>query len=278
MMKRFGLTYTRRITRPNYNQLNPFKNYVDAHTSNMGNPDLKPSYSDNVALTAGFGRYLTLTGNYIYTKDQLTIIPTLDPATGDQVMHYDNFGSTTLIGGGVALTELPLGKYISFTLNANAYDYRSLEVNSTSRVVGQTGAPTVYDRHSFLGTAYACLTFNLPKDWKVQLDGYYSTPITVGYLQTSSNEIVNLGVKKTALEGRLLISLQVNDLLRTMSNSFDVVYADGVVSQYEQNYLMQKVSIGLQWNFGSAQRPLKHRNVGTLDELDRTSNSSGQLN
>ena len=278
MMKRFGLTYTRRITRPNYNQLNPFKNYVDAHTSNMGNPDLKPSYSDNVALTAGFGRYLTLTGNYIYTKDQLTIIPTLDPATGDQVMHYDNFGSTTLIGGGVALTELPLGKYISFTLNANAYDYRSLEVNSTSRVVGQTGAPTVYDRHSFLGTAYACFTFNLPKNWKVQLDGYYSTPITVGYLQTSSNEMVNLGVKKTALEGRLLISLQVNDLLRTMSNSFDVVYADGVVSQYVQNYLMQKVSIGLQWNFGSAQRPLKHRNVGTLDELDRTSNSSGQLN
>jgi hypothetical protein len=85
-------------------------------------------------------------------------------------------------------------------------------------------------------------------------------------------------VKKTALEGRLLISLQVNDLLRTMSNSFDVVYADGVVSQYVQNYLMQKVSVGLQWNYGSAQRPLKHRNVGTLDELDRTSNSSGQLN
>ena len=278
MMKRLGLSYTRRITRPNYNQLNPFKNYVDAHTSNMGNPDLKPSYSDNLALTAGFGRYLTLTGNYIHTKDQLTVIPILDPATGDQVMHYDNFGSTTLLGGGVSLTELPLGKYISLTLNANAYDYRSLELQSTTRIVGQAGEPTVYDRHSFLGTAYACLTFNLPKDWKVQLDGYYSSPITVGYLHTSTNEMVNLGVKKTALKGRMILSLQVNDLLRTMSNSFEVEYADGVVSKYEQNYLMQKVSFGLQWNFGTAQRPLKHRNVGTLDELDRTSNSSGQLN
>lgn len=278
MMKRFGLSYTRRITRPNYYQLNPFKNYVDAYTSNMGNPDLKPSYSDNVSLTAGFGRYVTLMGNFIRTKDQLTVIPILDPATGDQVMHYDNFGSTTLLGGGVSLTELPLGKYISLTLNANAYDYRSLELQSTTRIVGQAGEPTVYDRHSFLGTAYACLTFNLPKDWKVQLDGYYSSPITVGYLHTSTNEMVNLGVKKTALKGRMILSLQVNDLLRTMSNSFEVEYADGVVSKYEQNYLMQKVSFGLQWNFGTAQRPLKHRNVGTLDELDRTSNSSGQLN
>ena len=277
MMKRLGLSYTRRITRPNYNQLNPFKNYVDAHTSNMGNPDLKPSYSHNFSLTAGFGRYLTLMGNYIHTKDQLTIIPTIDPATGDQVMHYDNFGTTTLLGGGVSLTELPLGKYLSLTLNANAYDYRSLELNSTSRVVGQEGEATVYDRHSFLATAYACLTLNLPQNWKVQLDGYYSSPVTVGYLRTSPNEMVNLGVKKTAMEGRLILSLQVNDLLRTMSNSFDVVYADGVTSSYTQDYLMQKVSVGLQWNFGSAQRPLKHRNVGTLDELERTANTSGQL-
>ena len=278
MMKRLGLSYTRRISRPNYNQLNPFKNYVDAHTSNMGNPDLKPSYSDNLSLTAGFGRYLTLTGNFIHTKDQLTIIPTIDPTTGDQVMHYDNFGSTTLLGGGVALTEMPIGKYLSFTLNANAYDYRSLELQSTSRIIGQEGEPTVYDRHSFLGTAYACLTLNLPKDWKIQLDGYYSSPVTVGYLHTSPNEMVNLGVKKTALEGRLILSLQVNDLLRTMSNSFEVDYGDGVVSKYEQNYLMQKVNFGLQWNFGTAQRPLKHRNVGTLDELERTANGSGKLN
>lgn len=278
MMKRLGLSYTRRITRPNYNQLNPFKNYVDAHTSNMGNPDLQPSFSDNVALTAGFGRYLTLSGNFIYTKDQLTIIPTLDPATGDQVMHYDNFGSTTLLGGGVALTELPLGKFISFTLNANAYDYHSREPQSINRIIGQEGEPSVYDRHSFLGTAYACFTFNLPQNWKVQLDGYYSSPIIVGYLHTSPNEMVNLGVKKTAMEGRLLLSLQVNDLLRTMSNSFEVEYADGVKSAYEQNYLFQKISFGLQWNFGTAQKPLKHRNVGKLDELERASNTSGQLN
>jgi hypothetical protein len=90
--------------------------------------------------------------------------------------------------------------------------------------------------------------------------------------------MVNLGVKKTALSGRLVLSLQVNDLLRTMSNSFDVVYADGVTSRYTQDYLFQKVKLGLQWNFGASQKPLRHRNVGTLEELDRASNSSGKIN
>lgn len=276
--KRGGLTYSRRITRPNYNQLNPFQNYVDAHTSNMGNPDLKPSYSDNVSLTAGFGRYLTLMANFIYTKDQLTVIPTLDPSTGNQVMHYDNFGSTTLMGGGLAFTEFPIGKVLTFSLNAHAYDYRSYDAASTSRVAGQTSAPTVYDKHSLLASAYAVLTLNLPAQWKVQIDGYYSTPIIVGYLHTSSNELVNLGVKKSAFDGRLLFSLQVNDIFRTMSNSFDVLYADGVVSKFEQNYLMQKVTLGVQWKFGSAQKPLRQRNVGTLDELERATNTSGQIN
>ena len=276
--KRLGLTYSRRITRPNYNQLNPFQNYVDAHTSNMGNPDLKPSYSDNVSFTVGFGRYLTLMANFIYTKDQLTVIPTLDPATGNQVMHYNNFGSTTLLGGGLALTEFPIGKMLTFSLNAHAYDYRSLDPASTSLVVGQSATPTVYDRHSLLASAYAVLSLNLPRQWKVQLDGYYSTPIIVGYIHTSSNELVNLALKKAAFDGRLLFSLQINDILRTMSNSFDVVYADGVTSSFEQNYLMQKVSLGLQWNFGTAQKPLRQRNVGTLDELERASNTSGQLN
>ena len=101
--------------------------------------------------------------------------------------------------------------------------------------------------------------------------------MVVGYLKTGSNELVNLGVKKTALDGRMILSLQVRDLLRTMSSNFDVLYADGIVSTTEQIFLYQKVSLGLQWNFGTAQRPLKHRNVGTLDELERTSNATGQI-
>ena len=278
MMKRASLSYTRRIARPRYNQLNPFRNYVDAHTCNEGNPDLKPAYSDNFALTVGFGRYVTLSGNYIYTKDQHSIRPILDPLTGEQVMKHDNFGTTALLGGGVTLTELPLGKLFTFTLNAYAYDYFSSDTATESRVSGMETDEGAYRVHSLLASLYGCLTLNLKDTWKIQLDGNYTSPMVAGYMQTRPMGLVNLGVKKTALDGRLILTLNFNDLFRTMNNSFDVIYSNDIASQFSQRYLIQKVSVGLQWNFGAAQRPLRQRNVGILDESSRVDSGSGLLN
>jgi hypothetical protein len=53
-----NFNYGRRINRPNYQQFNPFFNYVDDYTFNSGNPELKPFYLHNLQLryqnTAGF--------------------------------------------------------------------------------------------------------------------------------------------------------------------------------------------------------------------------------
>lgn len=270
MMKRYGISYTRRIQRPNYAQLNPFQNYIDAHTSNMGNPDLRPAFSDNLNLTAGFGQYVTIAGTFVNIKDNISHTPIIDPATGDQVLRADNIGSNRLLGGSVTLSELPLGKHLTLMLNASLYDFRTSAPAEASLIAGLPASGQPYEVHSLYSADYACLTLILPQDWKVQLDGYLSTPVTQGYLRVGWSYAANVAVKKSALDGRLLFSLSVNDLFRTMSNDF-VIYSGGVlVSSYAQQYLIQKVSVGLQWNFGQAQKPLKHRNVGTLDEASRT--------
>lgn len=266
--KRFNLSYTRRIQRPHFSQLNPFENYIDAHTANVGNPDLKPCYSDNVYLTAGFGRYVTVYASFMNISDQISHTPLIDLATGDQKLRADNFGTTRLLGGGLTLAELPLGKQFTLLVNAGAYDYHNYSPAMPSLVVGQAGGDA-YDVHSFYGSFYGCLTWNLPKQWKVQLDGFVSSPVTSGYMHVNWNYMCNLGLKKTALDGRLLLSLNINDLFRTMNANFDIVAGQGVESSYKQRYLMQKVTVGLQWNFGATQKPLKQRKVGALDEASR---------
>src|SRR5690606_35327690 len=45
------INFSRRITRPSYNQLNPFKFYLDPTTSKAGNPDLNPQTTMNYELT-----------------------------------------------------------------------------------------------------------------------------------------------------------------------------------------------------------------------------------
>ena len=43
-MHTFSVSYSRRISRPWYGQLNPFINLLDSNSINSGNPELKASY------------------------------------------------------------------------------------------------------------------------------------------------------------------------------------------------------------------------------------------
>jgi outer membrane receptor protein involved in Fe transport len=57
---RLTLSYTSRIGRPSFNQLNPFRNYVDANSYVEGNPDLDPQLSDQLALSVNFKTHYNL--------------------------------------------------------------------------------------------------------------------------------------------------------------------------------------------------------------------------
>ena len=85
-------------------------------------------------------------------------------------------------------------------------------------------------------------------------------------------------MKKTTLDGRLIFNASFNDIFRTMSNDFSIIAAQGVTTTYNQQYLMQRVKVGLQWNFGAAQKPLRHRNVGNFDEAGRIGQVSAGAN
>ena len=74
---RLGFSYTRRIDRPRYEQLNPTKTYVDSKTYTQGNPDIQPQYSDNFALNIGYGQHLSLSLNYYSVSLVINLIPSL---------------------------------------------------------------------------------------------------------------------------------------------------------------------------------------------------------
>ena len=274
MMHRYSMTYTRRIQRPHYSQLNPFQNYIDAHTSNMGNPNLTPSFSDIVSLNVGLGQYVNITANYIHNTDVISYAPEINPETGDQVLFATNIGVNNLLGGSFTLSELPLGKHVTLMINSSLYDFHNTSPSTANIITGVAAPDQPYDVRSLYSASYACLTWLMPKDWKLQLDGFVSSPVTQGYMHIDWNYSANIALKKTAMQGRLLFSLAVNDLFRTMTNDFTVLNNGVVVSSYSQQMLMQKVKVGLQWNFGTAQKPLKHRNVGNFDESSRTGSNN----
>ncbi|RYD80152.1 MAG: TonB-dependent receptor [Sphingobacteriales bacterium] len=67
-----GLTLSRRIQRPQYQQLNPFRYYMDPSTYAEGNPTLSPETSYSLELQHTFKQKFVTSFSYAYTTDVIT--------------------------------------------------------------------------------------------------------------------------------------------------------------------------------------------------------------
>jgi iron complex outermembrane receptor protein len=69
-----GFSYSRRIDRPNYDNLNPFIFYLDKYTFQKGNPFLKPQYTHSFELDYTWNKTINVSVGYSRTTDVITQI------------------------------------------------------------------------------------------------------------------------------------------------------------------------------------------------------------
>ena len=76
-----GLSYSRRIDRPGYDDLNPFIYYLDQYTYSKGNPFLNPQYTNNFELNYTYAKTINVSLGYSQTTDAITQLIVTDPKT-----------------------------------------------------------------------------------------------------------------------------------------------------------------------------------------------------
>lgn len=266
-----NVSYTRRIKRPNYYQLNPFRTYMDAHNYQEGNLELTPEFNNQVDLNFSYSQYVSLAFNFAHTQDMLSAHMELLP-NGNGRQKWVNFGTCTTHGGNLSLTELPLvpkfetgadgtrqmtGAWLALTVNAAYYNFINRSYDGT------------YLNRNHYASASATLTAYLPQDWTLSVDGNYNTPLTIGYNKTDATWYMGAAVRKMWRKQGLILNLQAQDLLRSVhyrSESFGM--AEGNSSYIYQNSRYQHVSLSLTWMFGQ-QQYVKRRNVGNMEEAER---------
>jgi outer membrane receptor protein involved in Fe transport len=69
-----NFSYSRKINRPNYQNLNPFVFFLDQYTYNQGNPNLKPEYSNNLEASYLFKKKYSVALGYGHTTDVISTI------------------------------------------------------------------------------------------------------------------------------------------------------------------------------------------------------------
>ena len=276
-------SYTRRIKRPNYWMLNPFRTYVDAYSYQEGNTELTPEFNNDVELHFSWTQYLNVTFNFAHTQDMFSQKTTILP-DGMGFTKWTNFGTCTTHGGNISLTELPLvpkytkaedgtksmqGAWLALTVNAGWLHFinKSYEKNDDGK--------SAYENRTHYGYVGGTLSAYLPKDWTLTFDGNWSSPMTTGYNRQGSMYFLSFGVRKMYMPKGLIFNLNIQDLARSLSL---VDKSEGMAPGYESwygNYVrQQRVMFSITWMFGQYQQH-KNRKVGNMDELDRLGGGGG---
>ncbi|MBK8554631.1 MAG: TonB-dependent receptor [Lewinellaceae bacterium] len=252
----FSLTYSRRIDRPRYQDLNPFENRLDELTYQKGNPFLRPQFTNNVELTHTFMGFLNTTVGYSHTNDMFTeYIDTTEGSRAYQrkgnIADQDNYSLSLSF-------PMPITKWWDGYFSWSGYIAR---FNADFR----EGFAYTETFQSF--NAYSEQTFKLGKGWSVQVSGWFNSPgIWGAVMRSKAQGAMDLGVRKQIMDGDGTISLAFGDILGTANWSGVNDFTPGLYMRAAGNWESQTVKLNVNYNFGNKSiKGARQRKTGLED-------------
>lgn len=200
-----NLSYSRRITRPTFNDMAPFVLFVDPNTFFSGNPSLQPAISDGVKADYLYKSFIVSVG-YTYEADPITnFSPRVDPATNKQTLAAENQHSRKIIN---AMVSLP------FTITKWWSMQNNLMGNAQELDALYKGDRVLIKQKNF--AARSVQSFKLPKDFSVELSGFYRSAGLFGIYKSKSFGSMDLGAQKKFAKNRSTLRLAYDNMLNTL--------------------------------------------------------------
>ncbi len=251
-------SYSKRLNRPNYQDLNPFIEYLDDYTFQKGNPFLNPQYSDAIGVNYGFKNFIFLSANYSYTRDAITEVIeqfSADNQTFQTNVNLDNFNSGSLtLSTGIPWKELGMSR-----------------INITSFYNGfQSSIPSgTLDNSSIGYNIYLGNEFNLPAGITFELSGNYRSGLTYGLFEISPEYGIDLGFSKDVMKGKGSIKLGLDDVFYTRQNTVKV-RQDDISLDVRQRRDSRRVKLNFKYKFGNNKvKKARRRSTATDDATSR---------
>jgi hypothetical protein len=265
-MSQVSLTYSRRIDRPAYQDLNPFEFKLDEYTFQKGNINLRPQYTNSFGITHTFKYKLNTTLNYSRVKDMFTQL--LDTADGTKgFISKQNLGSQNIVSLNVSYPF----SYKSYSLFTN--------VNTNySRYQADFGPGRQIDVDVVGFNFFAQNSYKFAKTWTAELSAFYNAPtVYQGSLKAKAMYAMDAGLQKQVLAGKGTIKASVSDVFRTLRFRGTTDFA-GQVTNIESRWESRQFKLNFTFRFGSNQvKAARQRSTGAEDENKRVNGGGGGI-
>lgn len=253
-----SFSYSKRVDRPAYNDLNPFIFYIDQYSYSVGNPFLNAQYTNKVEFDYAYNQSLNVSLGY---------------------SHAYNFISE------VALTDAKTKRTIYTDLNFQAQNYYNMNVSSPYTVArwwkGNFNAIAFYSKFrsdSLLGAQYerGIVSFHLQtsqyltffKVYRVEILGNYDSPYINGSYRYGHNLYSDIGFSRPFVGKKANLKLSLTDVFNFSKTT--------MVARYQTNDITLHLKpetrvarITFTYNFGTSPVKALRHTTGADDEKSR---------
>jgi len=255
----FVLNYGRRISRPDYEDLNPFILFLDKYTFEQGNPNLQPQFAHNIEFTHSYKGFLNTTLNYTRTTDIINEVLEQNTDRNETYVKKDNIAKQRQYGISVSANG-QLTKWWSGNLWTNLYNnqYEGI-VNGDFVKVGAT---------TFQGNISN--QFKFAKTWNAELSGYFNSGGVEGVFRIRSFGMINMGISKQVFKGKGTFRLSGRDVFRTQKIKGEIKYSN-IDASFQQRRDSRQVALGFTYRFakGKMNNNQKRKTGGASEESSR---------
>ncbi|QYS85581.1 TonB-dependent receptor [Flavobacterium oreochromis] len=259
----FNLNYSRRVDRPNMEQVNEIRQWNGLTIQQVGNSKLKPEFTNSIELN--YTRKLKLgsitSGGFVrFIQNQIDQIITTNPnEPTKQQLTFTNFNHNTEYG--IELSgNLDFKKWWNVNFGTDSYF-----TNSTGMIEKRDGNVYTQSINAILFNSRMNHTFKLTKDFRL----IWFTMYRAGQngLQFSNRDMwkTDLGARLNLLNGKASLSIRYNDIFNKMRARF---YSNEP-AQINGNFRWESQTININFNyrFGSGKNK-------ALDRKERNKNES----
>jgi len=214
---KLSLFYNRRVDRPNEVDIRIFPKYDDAEIIKVGNPALRPQFTNVLEL----GYKTNLEKGYFYSAlyhrfadATITRISSSVPNSNLIYAIFQNVNKSYNTGVEMVVSH-DIAKWYSFNLNLNAYR-NQINAFTVQNLYPVSNTFSAEKQTAFSGNIKWNNTLHLSKKVDAQLTSIYLAPDIIPQGKIKSRFSIDFGLKKTIQNGKGEFFLNATDIFHTL--------------------------------------------------------------
>lgn len=254
-----SLSYSKRIERPQFRDLNPNTHFWNPFQSFKGNPFLQPAFIDNIEFIYSYKKIESKL-YFSYENNLISEITIADPVSNEILHTSENYIDTQRYG----ISENYVFDKLKWWTSNNAVDF-SYAISKS----GLTVAQKVQNGFNSRLSTNNDFNLNTSKTVLFNVSYWYSFPGVEGIYTNKEMSSFSLALQYLLWNKDLKISIRGTDIFKTEKIKRSSV-VNGVYQEGKNYYDNQSFQLALSYKIGNKKSTPKQRTTGNEEERSRT--------